>query len=196
MGDLYEQNGVYYKKFTEIPFTGDVTGKDQGRLENGLKEGFWSYFYSSGPLMRKGEYKNGLREGSWVNYHKNGRIGWKRDYKNNRQDGSSVLYYRDGTLMSKGTYKNGLREGYWLDREVPTTERGGKSFYALIFTAVPRDTFDDIVACWKEFGVLEKGYFKDGKVEGLTDYICLNKDGTEGRLLVRLKERVTERRWR
>ena len=32
MGDLVVTNGLYYKKFTKVPFTGSVTGKAQGSL--------------------------------------------------------------------------------------------------------------------------------------------------------------------
>ena len=33
IGDLVERNGLYYEKFTDIPFTGKVTGKEQGDAE-------------------------------------------------------------------------------------------------------------------------------------------------------------------
>ena len=33
--DLVERGGLYYKKFSEVPFTGKVTGREQGAFENG-----------------------------------------------------------------------------------------------------------------------------------------------------------------
>ena len=42
MDDLVERDGVHYKKFTQVPFTGEVTGKEQGSFKNGKKEGFWT----------------------------------------------------------------------------------------------------------------------------------------------------------
>jgi hypothetical protein len=33
--DLVERDGLYYKKFTEVPFTGEVTGKYQGKIKDG-----------------------------------------------------------------------------------------------------------------------------------------------------------------
>ena len=171
MGDLYEQNGVYYKKFTEVPFTGDVTGKDQGRLENGLKEGFWSYFYASGPLQKKGEYKNGLREGSWV------------------------AYCEDGVLHYKGDYRNDLKEGYWVEGQFKPNDCGPHTgFLPTLFwdVAFGGEIADEMDTCLRDFGIRLRGYYKDGKSEGLWDYVCLNKDGTEGRLLVRSKERSVD----
>ena len=35
--DLVERDGLFYKKFTDVPFTGEVTGQKQGRLKNGEK---------------------------------------------------------------------------------------------------------------------------------------------------------------
>ena len=35
--DLVEREGIYYKKYTDVPFTGEVTGQKQGRLKNGEK---------------------------------------------------------------------------------------------------------------------------------------------------------------
>ena len=41
MDDLVITNGLYYKKYTEVPFTGKVTGKTQGSFRNGKKHGVW-----------------------------------------------------------------------------------------------------------------------------------------------------------
>jgi hypothetical protein len=32
MDDLVKRDGLHYKKFTDVPFTGEVTGKKQGSL--------------------------------------------------------------------------------------------------------------------------------------------------------------------
>ena len=41
VSDLVERDGIYYKKFTETPFTGEITGEIQGNYKNGKKEGEW-----------------------------------------------------------------------------------------------------------------------------------------------------------
>ena len=33
--NLVLRENLYYKKFTEVPFTGKVTGKEQGKLKDG-----------------------------------------------------------------------------------------------------------------------------------------------------------------
>ena len=37
MDDLVITSGLYYKKFTDVPFTGKVTGKEQGKIRTGRK---------------------------------------------------------------------------------------------------------------------------------------------------------------
>jgi len=72
--DLVIRNNLYYKKFTDIPFTGQITGRVQGDIKNGLKHGDWITYYQSGQLLSKGKYIDGLREGVWETYNENGTI--------------------------------------------------------------------------------------------------------------------------
>ena len=85
--DLVERNGIHYKKFSQVPFSGVTTGNEQGTI------------------------KNGIREGAWITYHPNGQLKSKGNYKNDNRDGAWVSYLRDGTVDKKntGTYKNGKR---------------------------------------------------------------------------------------
>ena len=39
MDDLVEREGIYYKKFTDVPFTGEIEGGSQGNFKNVKKEG-------------------------------------------------------------------------------------------------------------------------------------------------------------
>ena len=76
MDDLVERDGVYYKKFTDVPFSGKVTGRGLGQIKNGEKEGPWVRYYDDGQLYQKGNYKNGKKEGPWVGYSTDGSV-WK-----------------------------------------------------------------------------------------------------------------------
>ena len=83
MDDLVERDGVHYKKFTQVPFTGEVTGKEQGSFKNGKKEGFWTEYWKNGQLFSKGDFKNGKKEGSWVGYEEDGSLDkrWTGTFK-------------------------------------------------------------------------------------------------------------------
>ena len=111
MDDLVKTDGLFYKKFTDVPFTGMVTGQEQGSFKKGKREGTWVLYYDNGRIRDKGDYKNGQKDGPWVDYHKNGQLNAKGDYWNGKKDGSWVFYNEDGTVDEEltGTYKNGVK---------------------------------------------------------------------------------------
>ena len=53
--DLVKRDGLYYEKFTDVPFTGDVVGRVVGKIKDGTKayEGKWIEYYESGQLKIK-----------------------------------------------------------------------------------------------------------------------------------------------
>ena len=61
--DLVEREGIYYKRFTDVPFSGKVTGEWQGSLKNGKEEGLWVYYYQSGTVAKgfTETYKDGRK---------------------------------------------------------------------------------------------------------------------------------------
>tara|TARA_Y100000588_G_scaffold191502_1_gene205482 strand:+ start:1389 stop:1682 length:294 start_codon:yes stop_codon:yes gene_type:complete len=63
MDDLVEREGLYYKKYTDVPFNGKVTGIEQGTFKNGKKEGFWIVYNRNGTVEESGTgtYKDGVR---------------------------------------------------------------------------------------------------------------------------------------
>tara|TARA_R110000744_G_scaffold356457_1_gene463214 strand:+ start:185 stop:670 length:486 start_codon:yes stop_codon:yes gene_type:complete len=112
--ELVKRDSLIYPKFSDVPFTGEVTGKAQGNLKNGKSEGDWLGYHDNGNLHFKGKYKDGKKEGLWVSYHDNGQLTGKGNYKNDKKDGDWVLYYNNGLLRSKGNYKNGKIEGIYF----------------------------------------------------------------------------------
>ena len=56
--ELVERDGLFYKKFTDVPFTGEVDeGLMQGSFNNGKREGHWVWYHANGQLMSKVDYK-------------------------------------------------------------------------------------------------------------------------------------------
>ena len=84
--DLVRREGIYYKKSTDVPFTGKVTGKDP---EYNRKT--------------QGSFKDGKWDGPYVFYHDNGQL-WKKE-------DPWVFYQEDGTVIEywSGTFKNGVK---------------------------------------------------------------------------------------
>ena len=86
--DLVERDGVYFKKFTEVPFTGKITeGLTQGSFKDGKRYGSWVDYWDNGQLMFKGTLEDGKKDGPWVGFN---------------EDGTVWLEYT-------GTFKNGLK---------------------------------------------------------------------------------------
>ena len=137
MRDLIWEKGIYYKKNTNIPFSGEINGNIKGKIQDGKKEGTWVRYYSNGQLfsvsnyetgrkngawitynnkghlIEKGQYKNDLEEGNWIRLFENGEISYKGKFENGKKSGSWIAFYYNGKLKYKGNYKNGTKDGYW-----------------------------------------------------------------------------------
>jgi len=114
MGDLVKRDGLFYKKFTEVPFTGKVTGVEQGSFKDGKRYGPWVRYWGNGQLRDKRTYKDEKRDGPWVRYWSTGQLWEKGTYKGGKEDGPWVVYWTNGQLWSKGTWKDGKRYGPWV----------------------------------------------------------------------------------
>ena len=112
--DLVDRNGLTYKKFSEVPFSGKVTGSSKGVLKNGKQEGEWFFYYNNGQLDAKGNFKNGKLEGEWVEFYVDGQLKFKGNYKNSKREGAWISYHKNGQLKFKGNFKNFKREGEWV----------------------------------------------------------------------------------
>ena len=113
MDDLVERDGLDYEKFTDVPFTGKVTGNPQGSYKNGKRDGAWVGYHETGQLGYKGNYKDAERDGDWVQYDENGQLWWKGNFKTGKEEGAWV-YYHNGQLATEGNYKNGKKKGFWI----------------------------------------------------------------------------------
>ena len=80
--DLVQRDGVYYKKFSNVPFSGKITGLPKGSIKNGKFDGEWVGYWEDVQLMWKGNYKNGKREGEWLTFSMDGQLYGKDYYKN------------------------------------------------------------------------------------------------------------------
>jgi antitoxin component YwqK of YwqJK toxin-antitoxin module len=114
MDDLVIRDGIHYKKFSDVPFTGKVTGKTQGSIKDGKKHGPYVTYWDNGQLFSKRTYKNGKMDGPWVSYWGNGQLFSKGTFKDGKQDGPWVGYHENGQLNYKGTYKDGKKDGPWV----------------------------------------------------------------------------------
>ena len=73
MDDLVRKDDfLYYKKSTNVPFTGEISGKEIGKFKDGKKDGKWLIYNDDGLLLSKVNYKNGQYNGILETYDGNG----------------------------------------------------------------------------------------------------------------------------
>ena len=114
MNDLVKRDGLYYRKYTNVPFSGTVTGQHQGTIKDGKEHGPWVRYHENGQLKSKYTYKDGEYDGPFIVYHQNGQLEFKGSYKDRNLHGPWVTYFENGQLHFKGSYKDGMEEGRWV----------------------------------------------------------------------------------
>ena len=57
MDDLVNRDGLYYRNFTDVPFTGKIVD-----------------YHPNGQLRKKETHKDGKKDGLWVFYGENGQL--------------------------------------------------------------------------------------------------------------------------
>ena len=97
--DLVERNNLYYKKFTDVPFTGELSGIVNGTVKNGKKNGQWLSYWSNGQLRSKGIFKDGIVDGLAERYYENGQLLEKVNFKDGKKDGLESI------IMKMVSYK-------------------------------------------------------------------------------------------
>ena len=188
-----KREGIHYKKFSDVPFTGKSTKEEQGVFKDGLKEGSWVGYHKNGQLKNSGDFKNGNKEGTWITYYKNGQLLSKGGFKTGKEEGPWVIYFDNGLLSDKGNFKTGNKEGpwvgYWKDaivsEERTGTFKNGKKIMEIPFTRKLTGKSQGVfkngraegawVKFWSNGQLMFKGDFKNGKREDLPIYtICIS----------------------
>lgn len=105
--DLVKRKGLYFLRFSSVPFTGEVIGHGQGSIKEGKRDGIWEKYYPNGKLLWSKTYKSGELEGAWLTYYITGQLRWEQHYKNGQLDGVWSKYLPSGELVSEEIFKDG-----------------------------------------------------------------------------------------
>ena len=112
--NLVIRNNLFYKKFTNKPFSGLVESyhengqlKTTGQIVNGKKNAFWEKYYSNGQQKSIGHYKMGIKEGYWKYYFLNSNLKEEEFYKNGKKHGLWKVFDPQGSLLKTSSYKFG-----------------------------------------------------------------------------------------
>ena len=96
--ELLKRDGLYYKNFSEEPFTGTSVGEWRGEVIKGKEQGTWTIWYDNGKLESRVTYKDGKLEGPYEWYSENGQLAGRGRFQNGKQVGKWEYYKKDGTL--------------------------------------------------------------------------------------------------
>lgn len=113
---FYIKNNIVYRNDTNIPFTGIVKAKAEGKnfeysVKNGVKEGEFKITFANGNLIMKGNIVNDKNEGKWMYYYPSGELESEGNFKYNKPDSIWTWYFPNGKVKERGNFVNGLREG-------------------------------------------------------------------------------------
>jgi hypothetical protein len=115
---LIKRDNLYYKKFSDTPFTGIHLKRFQNgntsveqNYKDGTPDGEFFVYLPNGQLDEKGCFKNRKKEGEWVKYWDTGDLNERGYYKNGKKEGKWVWFNGDGSLdpVDSGIYKNGKK---------------------------------------------------------------------------------------
>ncbi|PKP19882.1 MAG: hypothetical protein CVU05_10300 [Bacteroidetes bacterium HGW-Bacteroidetes-21] len=105
---------MYLKKATE-PYTGKCYGYFdngqkglRGEYTNGLRDGYWEFWYSNGNKKVEGSYNQGLKSGDWTYWYSDGIVRMKATYIDDQMDGMNMWYYESGKKKKEALYKDGV----------------------------------------------------------------------------------------
>ena len=78
---LVERNGLVYKSFSPIPYSGQVTGLWLGEIVAGLKFGSWKTYWLNGSVASEGRFGvGGKKVGVWKYFNGDGHLSSEYEY--------------------------------------------------------------------------------------------------------------------
>ena len=111
--ELVERDGVYYLKFSNVPFTGETSGRVAAQLRDGKLRGQVLRFFEDGNLASKENYLNGIKHGVSEHYTSKGTKRQHISYKNGLFHGEvwEETSVTDKWAVRHATFKEGFLEG-------------------------------------------------------------------------------------
>jgi antitoxin component YwqK of YwqJK toxin-antitoxin module/peroxiredoxin len=92
----------------------DGTTKREGKLEDGMQTGDWTYYHESGRRRARGRYANDHQVGPWTFFYENGVVEWSGAFdETGRRTGDWIFHYPDDTLRARGAFLDDFEDGPW-----------------------------------------------------------------------------------
>ena len=87
--------------------------KTEGLINKGLKEKIWFEYFENGTTESEINYTNDEKNGQYKYFHLNGLIKETGFYKNDNNDGLVVIFDENSNKIEQYNFKDGIRDGEW-----------------------------------------------------------------------------------
>ena len=111
-GNLTKKNGAFFSG--DSPFNGlfvdhheNGVKSVEGRFENGIQQGAWTYFHENGSKFRTGQYVDGRADGQWTYWREDGSKWSEQTYVNGQLNGLETRWHVNGQKESETTWEGG-----------------------------------------------------------------------------------------
>jgi len=104
--ELVERDGVFYRKFSDTPFSGKVTGSKQGSVVDGNWEGTRLSFFENGNLKMSTNFLNGVKHGEEKKYQQDGKLTQVANFQNGIMHGEYRYFGVDGLTITDYVHGN------------------------------------------------------------------------------------------
>ncbi len=89
--------------------TGRVYAK--GTIEDGLRQGLWTFWYRSGVKQMEGLYKDGVQQGEWTKWWTNGTMATQGSFEGGWMHGKWIDCFDSGEIAQESHWEKGRRTG-------------------------------------------------------------------------------------
>ncbi|MBI3520369.1 MAG: hypothetical protein HY062_13585 [Bacteroidetes bacterium] len=93
-------------------YSADSVLLSDGKFRNGLKDGYWKFYFGNGNLKEQGYFQDNTKSGWWQSYDLNNKLLEEASYSRDEISGY-VKRYLNGILSEEGKQFNGRRRGAW-----------------------------------------------------------------------------------
>ena len=111
-GNLTKKNGAFFSG--DSPFNGQFVDHHdngvksvEGRFENGIQQGAWTFYHENGGKFRSGQYVDGRADGQWVIWREDGSKWSEQSYVNGQLNGLETRWHPNGQKESETTWEGG-----------------------------------------------------------------------------------------
>ena len=169
---LVERDDLYYEKFSDIPYTGEVTGRGKGKMVKGDPVGNFQIYYENGMLEWKQEIvtKDGETFYYSTSYFEDGKFKKNRSYigdnwRTGIPFGTHEDYLDNGNLQYKSVFEDGKFQDvvyeYFDDDSIKMEHKVTGSIESWLELISKDILLDDMITVVRNF--YENGNLKDRK---------------------------------